>query len=113
MKNAPNVKYLPEDKFTEAIIFAGADAYSHMQHWTESEGIKAGDNIPPVYLGERQLNELASLNIIDSDRRSARVYRAGKLSESDATIIATKLALAGVSEARLFDGIHQQKPVED
>ncbi|WP_410000653.1 hypothetical protein, partial [Klebsiella pneumoniae] len=23
MKNAPNIKFLPKDKFTEAIIFAG------------------------------------------------------------------------------------------
>ncbi|WP_404882788.1 hypothetical protein, partial [Klebsiella pneumoniae] len=25
MKNAPNIKFLPKDKFTEAIIFAGED----------------------------------------------------------------------------------------
>jgi putative DNA primase/helicase len=37
-KNAPNVKCLPKDKFTEAIIFAGADAFAHAQHWSESEG---------------------------------------------------------------------------
>lgn len=28
MKSAPNVKALPKDKNTEAIIFAGSDAYS-------------------------------------------------------------------------------------
>lgn len=113
MKNAPNVKCLPEDKFTEAIIFAGADAYSHMQHWTESEGVKAGDNVPPVYLGPKHLADLHNLRIVDDGRRYARVYRAGKLSETDTAIIATKLALAGVSEARLFDGISEQKPAED
>lgn len=42
MKNAPNIKFLPKDKFTEAIIFAGEDAYSHVQHWIESEGKRAG-----------------------------------------------------------------------
>lgn len=42
MKNAPNIKCLPKDKFTEAIIFAGDDAYSHAQHWIESEGKRAG-----------------------------------------------------------------------
>jgi putative DNA primase/helicase len=51
-KNAPNVKCLPKDKFTEAIIFAGADAFAHAQHWSESEGKKAGDDVPPVYLGK-------------------------------------------------------------
>lgn len=40
MKNAPNYKYLPYNKATEAIIFAGADAYAHVQHWIESEGKK-------------------------------------------------------------------------
>lgn len=37
MKNAPNIKFLPKDKFTEAIIFAGEDAYSHVQHWIETK----------------------------------------------------------------------------
>lgn len=35
MKNAPNLKYLPKDKFTEAIIFAGADAFAHAKGWEE------------------------------------------------------------------------------
>ncbi|MEL4057383.1 DNA primase, partial [Klebsiella pneumoniae] len=48
MKNAPNIKFLPKDKFTEAIIFAGEDAYSHVQHWIESEGKRAWDDVPPV-----------------------------------------------------------------
>ena len=29
MKRAPNLKFLPKEKFTEAIIFAGTDAYAH------------------------------------------------------------------------------------
>ncbi|HBE3122424.1 TPA: DNA primase, partial [Escherichia coli] len=65
MKNAPNLKYQPKDKFTEVIIFAGADAYSHAQHWIESEGRKHGDNVPPVYLGPKQLADLANIRIID------------------------------------------------
>ena len=31
MRNAPNVKLLPKDPFTEAIIFAGSDAWSHVR----------------------------------------------------------------------------------
>lgn len=53
MKSAPNFKYLPKDKYTEAIIFAGEDAYSHAQHWIESEGKRVGDDVPPVYLGKK------------------------------------------------------------
>ncbi len=29
MKSAPNVKHLPKDVFTEAVIFAGHDAWIH------------------------------------------------------------------------------------
>ena len=58
MKMAPNVKQLPKDKFSEAIIFAGSDAYAHAQHWIESEGRKHGDNVPPVYLGGKQLGKV-------------------------------------------------------
>ena len=96
MKNAPNIKCLPKDKFTEAIIFAGEDAYSHAQHWIESEGKRAGDDVPPVYLGKKQLEELERLNIIDQGRRCVRVIRAGELSEMQISTIATKLALADV-----------------
>lgn len=103
MKNAPNLKKLPKDKFTEAIIFAGADAYNHAKNWTEGIGQRiAGDNTPPVYLGPRQLAELDDLQIIDNGRRYARVYRAGELSEADITAIATRLALAGVEDARFY-----------
>lgn len=65
MKNAPNLKYQPKDKFTEVIIFAGTDAYAHAQHWIESEGRKHGDNVPPVYLGPKQLADLANIRITE------------------------------------------------
>lgn len=113
MKNAPNIKFLPKDKFTEAIIFAGEDAYSHMQHWIESEGKRAWDDVPPVYLGKRQLAELERLNIVDNGRRSVRVIRAGELSEMQISTIATKLALADVKEARLFNAMFESQPKED
>ncbi|QYD21956.1 DUF927 domain-containing protein [Klebsiella quasipneumoniae] len=113
MKNAPNIKFLPKDKFTEAIIFAGEDAYSHVQHWIESEGKRAGDDVPPVYLGKRQLAELERLNIVDNGRRSVRVIRAGELSEMQISTIATKLALADVKEARLFNGMFEPQPKEN
>ncbi|HED3024959.1 TPA: DUF927 domain-containing protein, partial [Klebsiella oxytoca] len=113
MKNAPNIKFLPKDKFTEAIIFAGEDAYSHVQHWIESEGKRAWDDVPPVYLGKRQLAELERLNIVDNGRRSVRVIRAGELSEMQISTIATKLALADVKEARLFNGMFESQPKED
>ncbi|TLU68306.1 DNA primase [Enterobacter sp. MF024] len=113
MKRAPNVKELPKDKLTEAIIFAGTEAYSHAQHWIESEGKRAGDDVPPVYIGEKQLAELDSLIIIDEGRESARVYRAGDITQTQLTTIATKLALAGVRQARFFDGMYQTSPKED
>jgi putative DNA primase/helicase len=112
-KNAPNVKCLPKDKFTEAIIFAGADAFAHAQHWSESEGKKAGDDVPPVYLGKKQLVDLESLQIVDSGRQCVRVIRAGDIGEAYLTVIARKLAMAGVKEARLFNGMYEHKPVED
>ena len=113
MKKAPNVKLLPKDKHTEAIIFAGTEAYSHAQHWIEAEGKRAGDNVSPVYIGEKQLAELTSLIIIDEGRESARVYRAGDITQTQLTTIATKLALAGVRKARFFDGMYQASPKED
>ncbi|CAM7423236.1 SF3 helicase domain-containing protein [Phytobacter diazotrophicus] len=113
MKNAPNLKYLPKDKFTEAIIFAGADAFAHAQHWTESEGKKAGDDIPPVYLGKKQLVELDGLRIVDSGRQCVRVIRAGDIEQASLTVIARKLAMSGVKEARLFNGMYELKPAED
>ncbi|ECJ2472869.1 DUF927 domain-containing protein [Salmonella enterica] len=116
MKNAPNYKHLPADKATEAIIFVGADAYSHVQHWIESEGKKHGDNVPPVYLGKKQLADLKNTRIVDKGRERARVYLAavpGTINEiSQATIsaIVEKLAVAGVREVKIFKGIPDREP---
>ncbi|NCB61850.1 MAG: DNA primase, partial [Gammaproteobacteria bacterium] len=67
MRNAPNVKLLPKDPFTEAIIFAGSDAWSHAKGWEEGMGKQiARDSTPPVWLGPKQLAELANLRIIES-----------------------------------------------
>lgn len=100
MKNAPNLKNLPKDKFTEAIIFAGADAWVHAKAWQENN--PAHDTVPPVTLGTSQLDELDNLRIVDQGRRFARVYRAGELKQSTITAIATQLAIAGVQEARFY-----------
>ncbi|EEQ7805263.1 DNA primase [Escherichia coli] len=110
MKNAPNLKYQQKDKFTEVIIFAGTDAYAHAQHWIESEGRKHGDNVPPVYLGPKQLADLANIRIIDEGRRFARVYIAGEIEPIQINAIAEKLALAGVQEAKLYKGITDREP---
>lgn len=100
MKNAPNLKNLPKDKFTEAIIFAGADAWVHAKAWQENN--PAHDTVPPVTLGTSQLDELHNLRIVDHGQRYARVYRAGELKQSTITAIATQLAVAGVQEARFY-----------
>ncbi|WP_260524132.1 DUF927 domain-containing protein [Serratia sp. PL7] len=110
MKSAPNVKVLPKDKNTEAIIFAGSDAYAHAQHWSESEGHRHGDDVPPIYLGKRQLAELHNLRLIDKGRQSARVYLAGDIEPIQINTIAEKLALAGVQEAKLYKGIPDREP---
>ncbi|EAC1644774.1 DUF927 domain-containing protein [Escherichia coli] len=110
MKNAPNLKYHPKDKFTEVIIFAGTDAYAHAQHWIESEGRKHGDNVPPVYLGPKQLADLANIRIVDDERRFARVYLAGEIEPIQINAIAEKLALAGVQDAKLYKGITDREP---
>ncbi|MED0427122.1 primase-like DNA-binding domain-containing protein [Escherichia marmotae] len=110
MKNAPSLKYQPKDKFTEVIIFAGTDAYAHAQHWIESEGRKHGDNVPPVYLGPKQLADLANIRIIDEKRRFARVYLAGEIEPIQINAIAEKLAAAGVQEAKLYKGITDREP---
>lgn len=111
MRNAPNVKLLPKDPFTEAIIFAGSDAWSHAKGWEEGMGKQvAGDTNPPVYLGPRQLDDLDNLRIIDDGRRSARVYLAGDIKQLQISTIADKLAVAGVKEARLFKGITDREP---
>lgn len=116
MKNAPNYRHLPADKATEAIIFVGADAYAHVQHWIESEGKRHGDNVPPVYLGKKQLADLANIRIVDKGRERARVYLAavpGTINEvSQATIsgIVEKLAVAGVQQVKIFKGMADREP---
>lgn len=111
MKNAPNLKHLPREKFTEAIIFAGADAYAHAKGWEEGLGKQvAEDTTPPIYLGPKQLAELANLNIVDKGRRSARVYLAGDIEPIQINAIGEKLALAGVQDAKLYKGIPDRQP---
>ncbi|EIK7837744.1 DNA primase [Salmonella enterica] len=116
MKNAPNYKYLPADKATEVIIFAGADAYSHAQHWIESEGKKHGDNVPPVYLDKKRLADLANIRIVDKGRERARVYLAAvrgtinELSQATISAIVEKLTVAGVQEVKIFKGITDRMP---
>lgn len=111
MKNAPNLKHQPKDKHVEVIIFAGADAYAHAKTWEEDWGLKiAADKTPPVWLGPKQLAELANLNIIDQGRKYARVYLAGDIESVRINSIAEKLALAGVEEAKLYKGIPDRHP---
>ncbi|ASD86216.1 DUF927 domain-containing protein [Salmonella enterica] len=117
MKNAPNYKCLPADKATEAIIFAGADAYSHVKGWEESMGKQiARDTTPPVYLGKKQLADLANIRIVDKGRERARVYIAAnqksveRVSESTISAIVEKLAVAGVREVKIFKGITDREP---
>ena len=106
MKSAPNLKHLPKEKFTEAVIFAGADAYAHAKGWEEGLGKQiAEDTTPPIYLGPKQLAELDNLQIIDKGRRSARVYLAGSIEPILINAIGEKLARAGVQDARLYKGI--------
>ncbi|AYL86472.1 putative prophage protein [Escherichia coli] len=102
MKLAPNVKLLPKDKHTEAVIFAGDNAHSFAEHYMIAQAKKAGDPIPPVYLGRYQLSELDNLQIVDEGRYRAKVIRAGNLDDMQMLTIATKLAIAGVREARLL-----------
>ncbi|HHZ8458353.1 TPA: DNA primase family protein [Citrobacter freundii] len=111
MKSAPNLKHLPKEKFTEAVIFAGADAYAHAKGWEEGLGKQiAEDTTPPIYLGPKQLAELDNLQIIDKGRRSARVYLAGNIEPILINAIGEKLARAGVQDARLYKGITDRDP---
>lgn len=111
MKNAPNLKHLPKEKFTEAIIFAGTDAYAHAKGWEEGLGKQiAEDTTPPIYLGPKQLAELDNLQIIDKGRRSARVYLAGNIEPILINVIGEKLAQAGVQDAKLYKGIPDRQP---
>lgn len=111
MKRAPNLKFLPKEKFTEAIIFAGTDAYAHAKGWEEGLGKQiAEDTTPPIYLGPKQLAELDNLQIIDKGRRSARVYLAGNIEPILINAIGEKLARAGVQDAKLYKGIPDRQP---
>ena len=111
MKRAPNLKFLPKEKFTEAIIFAGTDAYAHAKGWEEGLGKQiAEDTTPPIYLGPKQLAELDNLQIVDKGRRSARVYIAGDIKPILINVIGEKLARAGVQEAKLYKGIPDCQP---
>ena len=105
MKNAPNVKKLPADQHEEAIIFAGDDAWTFAKAWQEMN--TAEDTVPPIVLDKKQLAELDKLNIVNEGRRYVRVYRGGNLTERQTTAIATKLALAGVQEARFYSEGYQ------
>jgi len=56
MKKAPNLKQQPADRFTEQVIFAGADAWVHAKDWQHNN--RAGDTVPPVVLAGRELDNL-------------------------------------------------------
>ncbi|ENC4016349.1 DNA primase [Shigella dysenteriae] len=113
MKLAPNVKKQPrgiKHKDTEVIIFAGSDAWSHAKQWQEHDARMAGDNEPPVWLGDQQLSELDKLQIVPEGRKSARIFRAGYLAPVMIKAIGQKLAAAGVQDANFYpDGMHGQK----
>lgn len=105
LRKAPNVKHLPLDPGEEAIIFAGADAWTFARAWQDSNPMN--DKTPPVVLSPKELKDLASVAIVNDGRRYVSVYRGGHLSQMEITTIATKLALAGVKEARLYDEAYQ------
>ncbi|WP_053265103.1 DNA primase family protein [Escherichia coli] len=110
---APNVKQQSrgiKHKETEVIIFAGSDAWSHAKQWQEHDARMAGDNEPPVWLGEQQLSELDKLQIVPEGRKSVRIFRAGYLAPVMIKAIGQKLAAAGVQDANFYpDGMHGQK----
>ncbi|MCM5503679.1 DNA primase, partial [Escherichia coli] len=110
MKKAPNLKHQPRDKMTEVIIFAGSDAWAHAKQWQEQDGRLAGDNVPPVWLGEQQLAELDNLQIVPDGRYRVRLYQAGLLRSGLVNTIGQKLAAAGVQDADYYpEGMHSQK----
>ncbi|MEB7738486.1 primase-like DNA-binding domain-containing protein [Escherichia coli] len=113
MKKAPNVKQQPrgiKHAETEVIIFAGSNALSHAKQWQEQDGRLAGDNVPPVWLGEQQLAELDNLQIVPEGRKSARIYKAGHLEQFTVKAIGQKLAAAGVQDANYYpEGMHSDK----
>ncbi|MBZ9012038.1 DNA primase [Escherichia coli] len=110
MKLAPNVKQQSrgiKHKETEVIIFAGSDAWSHAKQWQEHDARMAGDNEPPVWLGEQQLSELDKLQIVPAGRKSVRIFRAGHLAPVMIKAIGQKLAAAGVQDANFYpEGMH-------
>ncbi|CTV27726.1 phage/plasmid primase, P4 family [Escherichia coli] len=113
MKLAPNVKQQSrgiKHKETEVIIFAGSDAWSHAKQWQEHDARMAGDNEPPVWLGEQQLSELDKLQIVPEGRKSVRIFRAGHLEPVMIKAIGQKLAAAGVQDANFYpEGMHVQE----
>ncbi|WP_440717686.1 DNA primase family protein [Escherichia coli] len=113
MKLAPNVKQQSrgiKHKGTEVIIFAGSDAWAHAKQRQEHDARMAGDNEPPVWLGEQQLSELDKLQIVPEGRKSVRIFRAGYLAPVMIKAIGQKLAAAGVQDANFYpDGMHGQK----
>ncbi|EKY6397612.1 DNA primase [Escherichia coli] len=113
MKLAPNVKQQSrgiKHKGTEVIIFAGSDAWAHAKQWQEHDARMAGDNEPPVWLGEQQLFELDKLQIVPEGRKSVRIFRAGYLAPVMIKAIGQKLAAAGVQDANFYpDGMHGQE----
>ncbi|EED1712025.1 DNA primase [Escherichia coli] len=113
MKLAPNVKQQSrgiKHKETEVIIFAGSDAWAHAKQWQEHDARMAGDNEPPVWLGEQQLSELDKLQIVPEGRKSVRIFRTGYLAPVMIKAIGQKLAAAGVQDANFYpDGMHGQK----
>ena len=110
MKLAPNVKQQSrgiKHKETEVIIFAGSDAWSHAKQWQEHDARMAGDNEPPVWLGEQQLSELDKLQIVPEGRKSVRIFRAGHLAPVMIKAIGQKLAAAGEQDANFYpEGMH-------
>ncbi|MFA7847848.1 DNA primase, partial [Escherichia coli] len=113
MKRAPNLKHQTADKMTEIIIFAGSDAWAHAKEWQEWAGKRiAADNVPPVVLADEHLKNITDYQIIDEGRQSARVYRAGHITERSLTQIATLLAVAGVKTVHEYKGITDTAPVD-
>lgn len=111
MKNAPNLKCLPKDKFTEAVIFAGPDAYAHAKTWEEGWGKKkAGDNTPPIWLGSDHLAALDNWRVVDAGRRCVRIYKAGDVSAAYISAVIRKLAFADVQMVKLYKGIPDNEP---
>ncbi|HHH1244874.1 TPA: DUF5906 domain-containing protein [Yersinia enterocolitica] len=100
MKYAPNVKHLPKDKGTEAVIFAGSKAWEMARAYQKNN---SDDDVPPVVLDHQQLSELENLNIIDKGRMFARVYQAGIIDQARISQILQKLAKAKVKQAQLYN----------